>query len=134
MVNSTTGLHAVRIGCPVKILGLAVYDMPGLTCQLSLDRFWRTPQAPDVEVYNAVDRLMGHATQIQGNFYTREGKLAAARELARRVSLDLVNQPEGAVRPPPRADRARALGVPMNFEEEMAVRGRIGRWWRAWRG
>ncbi len=134
MVNSTTGLHAVRIGCPVKILGLAVYDMPGLTCQLSLDRFWRTPQAPDVEVYNAVERLMGHAIQIQGNFYTREGKLAAARELARRVSLDLVNQPDGAVRPPPRADRALALGIPMSFDEEMAARGRIGRWWRAWRG
>lgn len=134
MVNSTTGLHAVRLGCPVKILGIAVYDMPGLTCQLPLDRFWRTPQAPDGRVYDAVQRLMGHTIQIQGNFYTREGKQAAARELARRLSGGLVNEPGGCVHPAPRGDRARVLGIPMTFDEEMAVRGRTGRWRRAWRG
>lgn len=134
MVNSTTGLHAVRLGCPVKILGVAVYDLPGLTCQLPLDRFWRTPQAPDAGVYDAVQRLMGHAIQIQGNFYTAEGKQAAARELARRLTQNGVNEPGACVRPAPRGDKARRLGIPMTFTQEMQVRGRIGRWWRAWRG
>jgi len=134
MINSTTGLHAVRIGCPVKVLGIAVYDLPGITCQLPLERFWRGPQAPDQEVYEALQRLMGQTIQIQGNFYTREGKDAAARTLARRIVEGRVNAPAATVVPAPRGTAARALGIPMSFRDEWAARGRVGRWWRAWRG
>jgi capsular polysaccharide export protein len=134
MVNSTTGLHAVKIGCPVKVLGVAVYDLPGLTCQLPLDRFWRTPQAPDADTYEAVQRLMAHAIQIQGNFYTRSGKVAAARKLAERIAAGTINQPGCDARPAPRTERARAFGVPVTFADEIAARGKTGRWWRAWRG
>lgn len=134
MVNSTTGLHAVKIGCPVKVLGMAVYDLPGLTCQLPLDRFWRTPQAPDAETYQAVQRLMAHAIQIQGNFYTRSGKAAAADKLAERIAAGTINRPGCDAGPAPRIARARALGLPVTFADEIAARGKTGRWWRAWRG
>ncbi|SDU02232.1 capsule biosynthesis protein [Stappia sp. ES.058] len=134
MVNSTTGLHAVKVGCPVKVLGVAVYDLPGLTCQLPLDRFWRIPQAPDPETYQSVQRLMGHAIQIQGNFHSRDGMTAAARELAARIAGGLVNVPGCVDRPAPRIERARALGVPVTVAEEIAARGKTGRWKRAWRG
>ncbi|MEM1278367.1 MAG: capsular biosynthesis protein, partial [Pseudomonadota bacterium] len=40
-INSTTGLSALRAGCPVKSLGKAIYDLPGLTHRGSLDSFWR---------------------------------------------------------------------------------------------
>uniref|UniRef100_UPI003BA8A6FE capsule biosynthesis protein n=1 Tax=Stappia sp. TaxID=1870903 RepID=UPI003BA8A6FE len=134
MVNSTTGLHAVRLGCPVKILGIAVYDLPGITCQLPLDLFWREPQAPDTETQNAVQRLMAHAIQVQGNFYTREGKQAAAREIASRIEERRVNEPGACVQPAPRQERARALGIPVSFSEEMEKRTPISRWRRVWRG
>ncbi len=48
---------------------------------------------------------MGHAIQIQGNFYTAEGKQAAARELARRLTQNGVNEPGACVRPAPRGKR-----------------------------
>ena len=40
VVNSTTGLSALHHNCPLKVLGRALFDMPGLTFQGSLDRFW----------------------------------------------------------------------------------------------
>src|SRR5690606_29598117 len=39
-VNSAIGLSALRKGTAVKVLGSAPYDMPGLTSQRSLDRFF----------------------------------------------------------------------------------------------
>ncbi|MCA1297390.1 capsule biosynthesis protein [Stappia indica] len=134
MVNSTTGLHAIDLGCPVKILGVAIYDLPGLTCQLPLDQFWRNPQAPDKEVLEATQRLLGHTIQIQGSFYSRAGKQAAAREFAARLGAGRINGPGGWVEPPPREEKARAMGLPLTYSEEMAVRGKVGRWRRAWRG
>lgn len=134
MVNSTTGLHAVRVGCPVKVLGIAVYDLPGLTCQLPLEAFWRSPQPPDAETYDAVQRLMAHTIQVQGNFYSPAGKAAAAREIAARLVGDRVNEPGACRRPAPRLARARAQGIPVDFGEEMARRGRTGRWRHVWRG
>ena len=38
-VNSTAGLHALQMSCPVITLGQAVYDVPDLTFQGELDEF-----------------------------------------------------------------------------------------------
>ena len=77
---------------------------------------------------------MAHAIQIQGNFYTRSGKAAAADKLAERIAAGTINQPGCDGAPAPRIARARALGLPVTFADEIAARGKTGRWWRAWRG
>jgi capsular polysaccharide export protein len=70
-INSTVGLSAMDHGLPVKTLGLAVYDMVGLTSQRSLDDFWQFAQQdkPEPELHrNFVNYVIAH-TQINGNFY-----------------------------------------------------------------
>ncbi|MEM7190530.1 MAG: capsular biosynthesis protein, partial [Pseudomonadota bacterium] len=46
LLNSTAGLTAVLQGVPVKVLGVAIYDMARLTHQGPLDTFWQSPDAP----------------------------------------------------------------------------------------
>jgi capsule polysaccharide modification protein KpsS len=71
VINSTTGLSAIHHRIPVKVCGRAVYDIPGLTSQTSLNRFWQEPQAPDAELYRRFRAYMVENTQINGNFYKR---------------------------------------------------------------
>jgi capsular polysaccharide export protein len=111
VVNSTVGLHALRLGCPVKVLGVAIFDVAGMTFQGPLDRFWNEAAAPDAGLRDAFVRLLAAATQVKGCFYTREGRAAAVREAARRIVEGRVNEPGAYVDPPPRLARARALGM-----------------------
>lgn len=72
VINSTVGLSALFHRAPVKVMGEAVYDMPGLTSQKSLARFWRAPgkvSGPLIDAYRAY--LVAH-TQVNGSFYGRE--------------------------------------------------------------
>ncbi len=46
-VNSTTGTLSLRHGVPTAVLGDAVYDIPRITHQAGLDRFWAEPAAPE---------------------------------------------------------------------------------------
>ncbi len=77
-INSTTGLHALRANCPTKVLGIALYDIAGLTCQNPLDDFWRNPTMPDQDLLDALERLLAASIQVKGCFYTKEGREAAA--------------------------------------------------------
>lgn len=70
-VNSTVGLTAVFRGLPVKTLGRAIYDMPGLTSQVDLDEFWLMGQAPDVELANRFKLKLMHTCQIRGCVYAK---------------------------------------------------------------
>lgn len=70
-VNSTVGLSSALHRTPVKTVGHAVYDMPGLTHQGSLDAFWREPGEVDYRLYQRyrqylVDNVLGN-----GSFYRR---------------------------------------------------------------
>ena len=111
VVNSTVGLHALRLGCPVAVLGVAVFDVPGLTFQGPLDRFWMGATPPDPALRDTFVRLLAAATQVKGCFYTAEGRAAGVREAARRLVERRVNEPGGYVDPPPRLRRAAALGM-----------------------
>ncbi|SEQ36550.1 capsular polysaccharide export protein [Faunimonas pinastri] len=87
LVNSSAGLLALQLGKKLKALGRAIYDMPGLTFQEPLDRFWTSPDAPDPELVLAFHRVLIAQTQITGDFFTRDGiergtAAAAARMLA----------------------------------------------------
>ncbi|MCK7612103.1 capsule biosynthesis protein [Roseibium sediminicola] len=133
-INSTTGLHALRVGCPTKVLGIATYDIPGLTCQKDLDAFWRNGTAPDTHLLDCLERLLAAAIQVKGCFYTKEGREAAATLMAERIVNDTVNQPQALCEPPPRLAIAKSRGIATNFAEQLRKRGKTERWTHAWDG
>lgn len=72
-INSTVGLSAIFHGSPVKVLGDAIYDMPGLTAQSDLDTFWTTAtdQRPDADLALRFRSYLIRTRQINGSFYRR---------------------------------------------------------------
>lgn len=133
-INSTTGLHALRVGCPTKVLGIALYDIAGLTCQKSLDEFWREGTSPDQELLDALERLLAATIQVKGCFYTKEGREAAAEVMADRILSDTVNMPDACCQVPPRLEKAKARGIITTFGEQVSSRGKMERWSHVWRG
>ena len=71
VVNSTVGLSALFHAAPTKVCGRALYDMPGLTYQGSLDDFWsEAPRhKPDPALYRRFRSHLVAATQLNGSFY-----------------------------------------------------------------
>ncbi|WP_294333730.1 capsular biosynthesis protein [uncultured Sphingomonas sp.] len=65
-VNSTSGTLALTAGKPVIVLGDAIYDVPGVTHQGHLDRFWDAPQAPDMALYDAFRRVLHEHCLVRG--------------------------------------------------------------------
>ena len=70
-LNSTSGLSALIHNMPVKLLGRAHYDIPGLTSRQPLAEFWQNPQPPDRELFTAYRLYHINVTQINGSFYSR---------------------------------------------------------------
>lgn len=111
VINSTVGLHALQAGCPTKILGIAVFDIAGLTDQQPLDRFWQDPAPVDMALLADFRRLLAKTVQLRGSFYNRAGRAVAANEIVSRIERGEVNEPGGYVEVPPRLISARRLGV-----------------------
>jgi capsular polysaccharide export protein len=92
VVNSTVGLSALHQGRPTKVLATAIYDVPGLATRADLDVFWSDPEPPDPELFHAFRNTVIHATQVNGDFFTREGIARAVngcgRMLGERSPLD----------------------------------------------
>jgi capsular polysaccharide export protein len=76
VINSTVGFSAVSHGAPVKTCGLAIYDIPGLTFQGSLDAFWSEAGTfrPDPQLFMRFRAFVIDHTQINCSFY--KAKLA----------------------------------------------------------
>ena len=70
-LNSTSGLSALIHNMPVKVIGRAHYDIPGLTFQGSLADFWASPSPPDAQLFRAYRMYHVNVTQINGSFYSR---------------------------------------------------------------
>lgn len=111
LVNSTVGLTALRLGCPTKVMGVAIYDIPGLTHQKPLDTFWRAPEPVDQALMSDFNRLLAASIQVKGSFVNPEGRKAAVTEIVRRVVSGAVNEPGACVEPPPRLKKAQELGI-----------------------
>ncbi|WP_225772123.1 capsule biosynthesis protein [Inquilinus sp. Marseille-Q2685] len=92
VVNSTVGLFALERGRPLQTLGTAVFDLPGLSFQGGLDRFWAEGQPPRPDLLEAFRRVVVARTQIRGSFFSLQG-IDLAVDGARRRILD------GEVRP-----------------------------------
>jgi capsular polysaccharide export protein len=95
-VNSTVGLIALARGRSVKTLGDAIYDMPELTFQPPLDRFWTEATPPDATLFDCFRRVVASRTQVNGGFFSKTGlELAIAGSITalesagreRRVSI-----------------------------------------------
>ncbi|WP_341675855.1 capsular biosynthesis protein [Niveibacterium sp. SC-1] len=83
-VNSTVGSVAMGHGCPTICLAEAIYDLPGLTFQGSLDAFWREGEAPDAGLFRVFRNTLIHLTQVNGGFFSSGGiELALKNALPR---------------------------------------------------
>lgn len=92
-VNSTAGIRALQLGCPVMILGDAIYDIDGMTDQGALDHYWKRPQKPDRELVDAFIKLMAHTILVRGVFFNEPGMSAAVNETVRRLHQNKVGVP-----------------------------------------
>jgi capsular polysaccharide export protein len=97
-INSTIGTTALGSGVPVKVLGNAVFDIPGLTSQQPLDAFWQKPEPPDQELALDFLRALIGATQVKGGYYTRGAQNEAIAGFITRL--------EGGLHPLPPLDAA----------------------------
>ncbi|WP_235916618.1 MULTISPECIES: capsule biosynthesis protein [Alphaproteobacteria] len=102
VVNSTVGLHSLRARVPTMALGCAVFDIPGLTHQGSLDSFWARPEPVDKALLKCFIKALAATIQVKGNFYHQEGRKVAIAEIVRRLLSEQVNQPGAFADPPPR--------------------------------
>jgi capsular polysaccharide export protein len=87
-VNSTTAIVAMNFGIPVVALGEAIYNLPGLTFQGDLNRFWLEATMADPTLFEIFRRVVTARTQINGSFYSTRGRrLAVQSALARFEAL-----------------------------------------------
>jgi capsular polysaccharide export protein len=71
VINSTVGLSSLMHGTPVKCLGRAVYDMPGLTHQGSLAEFFEAPPEVDRELHRRFRQWLLENNQLNGSVWSR---------------------------------------------------------------
>jgi capsular polysaccharide export protein len=86
-VNSTAGGSALESGCPTVAMGDPLYNLPGLTFQGPLERFWKESAPPDPMLFRRFKKCVVYATQVNGGFYCSAGiRLAVANSVGRLVS------------------------------------------------
>lgn len=110
-VNSSAGVDGLAAGLPTISLAPSIYDVPGLTFQGTLDRFWTEGATPDVGLFDAWRSALAASIQVRGTIYSRAGTLAAAHAVAERVASATVGVPGATDTPPPRHGKARALAI-----------------------
>jgi len=69
VINSTVGLSSLLHNTPVKVMGLACYDIQGLTYQGCLSNFWTSPGKVNEENYHIFRNYILQTIQIEGSFY-----------------------------------------------------------------
>jgi capsular polysaccharide export protein len=84
-INSTAGLLSVRRGIPTICMGSAIYDIPELAFQGTLDAFWTKGQAPRADVVAAFVSYLTSNSQLNGGFHTREALAVLVPALCQRI-------------------------------------------------
>jgi capsular polysaccharide export protein len=92
-INSTLAFRAIQLDRPVKALGRALFDIPGLAWQGPLDGFWQEAPPPDPDLAEAFLRALAACLHVRGRFYDGPGLAAAVRGAALRLDQNLVNEP-----------------------------------------
>ena len=111
LVNSTTGTSALFHGSPTIALGKAIFDLPGLTFQQGLDRFWTEGQKPDRELFLRFRHTLIRQAQIAGDFYTRTGIRQAVQGSLKAMQIEALPVPQAPAPAP-----ARVLSPPLVVE------------------
>lgn len=83
-INSTSGTLALDMGVPVVALGHAVFDIPDVTYQDGLDRFWSDPTPPDAVTFNAFRRVLVERCLVPGGFFSEEALAKVVRHAVAR--------------------------------------------------
>lgn len=68
-INSTTGIQALFHHTPVKVLGRALYDLPRLTYQDPLSKFWQNPGEVDQVYFSHFRHQLIEYSQLNGAYY-----------------------------------------------------------------
>ena len=110
LVNSTVGIHTLRALKPLKVLGSAIYDLPGLTHGGPLGTFWTAPESPDADLVDAFVRALAGSIQLKGDFYDPAGREAAIATIVERILAGRLQESSAFVDPPPRLARVLARG------------------------
>ncbi len=84
-INSTSGTFALDMGVPVIALGQAIYDMPDLTFQGGINRFWSECPPPDPETFAAFRRVLVEKCLIPGGFFSEEALDKVVRHAVARL-------------------------------------------------
>lgn len=101
-VNSTSATLALAAGTPVCTIGEAIYDMPGLTHQEHLDRFWTAPTAPEPGLYPAFRRVLVDRCLVRGGLASESAVTTLIESLLERLDLCRSSQAN-----PPRSENER---------------------------
>jgi capsular polysaccharide export protein len=87
-INSTVGAAALARNRPTLALGSPIYRMNGLTYEGPLDDFWRDAPPPDAELFRRFRKVVMHAAQVHGGFYSREAIALAVENSSRTLQAD----------------------------------------------
>lgn len=98
-VNSTAATTAMVLGKPVKLMGQAVYNVPGLSFQPSLDAFWTEGAPPDPDLLEAFLALLCGAFMVRGAFHQDSGLAAAVAGAVARLDQGRINSAPEALLP-----------------------------------
>lgn len=88
LVNSTVGLTALQLNCPVFAMGKAIFNRDKLTDQAGLASFWKDPTPPDARFATAFLAYIKAHSQVSGDFYSRMGRAHAASGCMQRIVKD----------------------------------------------
>lgn len=110
VVNSTTGMHSLLAGVPTKTMGVAVYDIDGVTYQGSLDEFWDNPSPAEPTDVQALTKCLAYGIHVRGTVYGKGRAAFVENAIARLEAADLHNH--GLCDEiPPRLAMAQDLGI-----------------------
>lgn len=98
-VNSTSGTLALEVGKPVVVLGEAVYDVPGVTHQDGLDKFWCLPESPDARLYDAFKRMLHAHCLVRGGLASKSGVETLVENSAKRLLAEFTPRAAEVPRP-----------------------------------
>ncbi|WP_110687118.1 hypothetical protein [Salinicola aestuarinus] len=84
--HMTQALTALSAGCPAFTRASLPCALPGLAASQHLDRFWHAPPSPDARLVATHRRVLIHATQINGDLYSPQGRDLAVINAAPRLS------------------------------------------------
>ena len=72
------------------VLGEAVYDVPGVTHQSGLDKFWSRPESPDARLYDAFKRMLHAHCLVRGGLASKSGVETLVQNSAERLLAEFM--------------------------------------------